>query len=75
MARYFFNLNGHLDEEGTELTDDEAAKRHSIICAGQIMLDNPRGLVWGKDVNLEVADVSGSVLLSINVCVIPVQVA
>ncbi len=75
MTRYFFNLNGDLDDEGTEFQNDDAAGRHGIICMGQVMLDNPSTVVWGKDVSLEVADERGLVLFIINVCVTAAQVA
>ncbi len=75
MTRYFFNLNGASDDEGTELKNDDAATRHAIICVGQVMLDNPSAMACGNDVSLVVADERGLDLFSINVCVTLAQVA
>ena len=74
MTRYFFNLNGASDDEGTELKNDDAAARHGIICVGQVMLDNPSAVARGNDVSLVVADERGLDLFSINVCVTLAQV-
>lgn len=72
MARYFFNLAGDTyrpDGEGTELTDNTAARRHGVLYCAQLMLDDAAALAEGKDINLEVTDDSGLVLFVLNIYV------
>jgi hypothetical protein len=71
MARYFFNLTGDpykRDEEGTQLDDNTAAKRHGVVCVAQLMRDDPTALVNGNELDLEITDERGLVLFVINVC-------
>lgn len=72
MTRYFFHLAGdpyERDEEGIELDDNAAAKRQGVMSAAQMMLDNPRALLNGSDINIEITDDRGLVLFLLNVCV------
>lgn len=71
MARYFFNLTGDpykRDEEGIHLDGIAAAKTHGIMCAAQLMRDDPASLVNGKDLDVEITDEHGLVVFVINVC-------
>lgn len=67
MNRYFFNFTGNPDDEGTEFADIAAAKRHGVICVGQLMRDDPRAFVAGEDIDLEITDERGLVLFVLNV--------
>lgn len=72
MARYFFNVAGDMyrpDGEGTELTDNAAARRHGVLYGAQLMLDEAAALAEGKDINLEVSDDRGLVVFVLNIYV------
>lgn len=65
MTRYFFNLTGDPekpDDEGIELENNAAPKKHGLMCVGQLMRDDQHALVAGKDIDLEIADERGLVL-------------
>ncbi len=60
MPRYFFHIyekRYHLDTEGIDLSDFEAAKKEAMVIAGKSMIDNAASDVWSKGTwSLMVAD-------------------
>ena len=70
MTRYFFNTtseNRQTDTEGTELADYAAAKKHGVLFAAKLMQDNPRALMSGKDIDVEITTEQGLVLFMLNI--------
>lgn len=68
MARYFFNTEGSLrqvDDDGTELSDHSAARKHAIVFAGQVMHGEPSVLWDGNDFNVQVTDDAGLLLFTL----------
>jgi hypothetical protein len=59
MARYFFNIQGAhpiLDEEGEELSDNEAAWQVATMIAGELFKHSDGKFRPGQDWALEVTD-------------------
>jgi hypothetical protein len=60
MPRYFFHINEnryHIDTEGVDLSDLEAAKKEAMAIAGKSMIDNAASDVWSQGTwSLTVAD-------------------
>lgn len=60
MPRYFFHIDEkrfHLDTEGVDLSDLEAAKTEAMVIAGKSMIDNAASDVLSKGTwSLTVAD-------------------
>lgn len=49
MPRYFFHIDEarcHIDTEGLDLPDLEAAKREALKIIGELMIDNAVGGMW-----------------------------
>ena len=68
MPRYFFHcMDGHvdLDEDGTELADDDAARLEATTLAGSILRTEPEHLQGGKALRIEVANASGDLLFTV----------
>jgi hypothetical protein len=70
MARYFFNVNyghPHLDTDGEELPDDEAAWREATIIAGELFKDIDGKFQPGRQWQLEVTNEQGKPIYVISV--------
>ena len=78
MPRYFFHsMDGHvtLDEEGTVLEDDNAARRQAAILAGEILKGEPEHLDEGLSLRIEVANGNGELLFTVVVTSLDAPVA
>lgn len=68
MPRYFFDIDDHkhdVDDEGTELADDDEARIQAVIFAGDYLRDHP-GMVWdGTRFSVAVRDEGDAVLLNV----------
>ncbi|WP_037492168.1 DUF6894 family protein [Sphingobium indicum] len=68
MPRYFFHtVDGgrDVDQEGTELPNDAAARKAAIRFAGAVMHDEPDVLWDGRDYRVEVTNETGALLFTI----------
>lgn len=69
MPRYHFNTHDgqvSIDELGTELPDEMAARYEAIRMAGKILDDDKRRLATGGDWFMEVTDRHGLVLFRLD---------
>lgn len=65
MPRYFFDVRDHmelLDDTGTELRDEEAARTEAVVLAGRLLADLGRKFWDSGDWRLSVREESGRVL-------------
>lgn len=70
MPRYFFNLENHfsdIDEVGTDLPDDNVAKRQAVAYVGECLRTEPHFEWDGSELKVEVRNAEGTVLLNIHV--------
>jgi len=70
MPRYFFNtVDGrrHLDEDGTDLPDQEAVRRKATLVIGELLKERPTDLWDTGRLRLEVADETGEAVLVVEV--------
>ncbi len=68
MPRYFFDThNGRqvCDDEGTELRDHSAVRKHAIVFAGEVMHNDPAVLWDGRNFSVEVWDESHTLLFTV----------
>jgi hypothetical protein len=68
MPRYFFATadgSRERDDEGLELSDNNAARRAAIRYAGAIMEGDPNVLWDGQDFRIEVTDEKGRLLFTV----------
>jgi hypothetical protein len=68
MPRYFFHIHDgeeSMDEDGTALSDDDAARSHAIVMAGQMLRDAGLKFWDGNEWRLWVTDESGDVVCSL----------
>lgn len=68
MPRYFFHtVDGgrDRDQEGTELSDNAAARKAAIRFAGAVLHDEPDVLWDGRDYRVEVTNEAGDLLFTI----------
>jgi hypothetical protein len=73
VPRYFFNVHdgrSAFDSEGTELASRDAARITAIQFTGEILRDDARLRKFGDDWHLEVLDVAGA-----KVCTVDVRVS
>ena len=59
MVRYYFHIIDDLvttDEEGKELADGEAARRHAVRCARELMCEQLRAGLLNLNHRIEVQD-------------------
>ena len=69
MPRYHFNVQDGVslpDQDGTELSDLQAARQEAIHLAGRIIADEAHTLALGEDWRLEVTDGSGILLFHLD---------
>ena len=70
MPRYFFNMHGvrpSVDDQGEELSDNEAAWHEATIIAGEIFRDIDGRFRPGQDWVLEVTDEQRKPLYTIQI--------
>lgn len=68
MPRYYFDVRDHrelLDETGTELADDEAARTEAVVFAGRLLSDLGREFWDSGDWRLSVRGEGGRVLFTL----------
>ncbi|MGY2047941.1 DUF6894 family protein [Methylobacterium sp. JK268] len=69
MPRYFFHIDEgrhHIDTDGVELADLEAARREALKVIGELMIDNAVGEIWsGREWLMRVADDTGQELFTV----------
>lgn len=68
MPRYFFHtMDGqrHIDDEGWELPDDNAARREAVRYGGSLLVDDPDMLLGPKDFRLDVSDEEGALRFAV----------
>ncbi|MGH1591351.1 DUF6894 family protein [Methylobacterium phyllosphaerae] len=69
MPRYFFHIDRkqrHVDTDGVELVDLEAARKEALRIIGELMVGNAMGDIWsGGEWAMTVADETGRELFSI----------
>lgn len=72
MPRYFFDIDNHkrvVDDDGTDLSDDEEARVQAVIFAGDYLSDHPAIARGGACFRVAVRDERDGVLLTVKVTV------
>lgn len=71
MPRYFFDIDNHkhVNDDGTNLTDDEEARVQAVIFAGDYLSDHPGIARDGPRFSVSVRNEQGSVLLTVMVTI------
>jgi hypothetical protein len=70
LPRNFFHvLDDHSspDNQGTELPNDEAARREAIRFAGDILKDEADVVLFGQQLRMKVTDATGLILFHLDV--------
>ena len=68
MPRYFFHVHDgvdHLDGDGTELADLQAARNHAVRYFGDMLRDNPETAWSGEPWSMNVTTENGLVLFTL----------